>query len=96
MNQMLKGPLGRVARTHWAATLVALAVTLGVHRDHRHRTRIPIGHHVGGRGRVFLEMVSVAMGSERGLVVVRPDSPTTATAPAWSLWHDGLAQSEII
>ena len=34
---------------------------------------IGVSHHVSGRGGVFLEMLSVAMGGERGLVVVHLD-----------------------
>jgi Transposase len=71
-------PAGYAVACRWAAlgadplssNPTTVLVTLGVHRDHRHRARIPIGHHVRSRGRVFFEMLCVAMGGERRLVVV--------------------------
>src|SRR6516162_11568012 len=71
-------PLGRPR-----LRFVALAVTLGVHRDHRHRARVAISHHVSGRGGVFLEMLSVAMGGERGLVVVHLEEEHVV----WTIGH---------
>src|SRR6516165_4782005 len=71
-------PLGRPR-----LRFVTLAVTLGVHRDHRHRARVAISHHVSGRGGVFLEMLSVAMGGERGLVVVHLEEEHVV----WTIGH---------
>jgi hypothetical protein len=45
-------------------------MSLRIERDRRQRPHVAPGHHVGGRGGEFLEMIGGAMGVERGLVVI--------------------------
>src|ERR1051325_1278794 len=51
-------------------TVYISLVPLRVHRDRRHRARVALRHHVLGRRRIFLETRALAVGVERGGVVV--------------------------
>jgi hypothetical protein len=95
-------PAGYAVACCWAAlgadplgrdppTVRSLAVTLGVHRNHRHRARIPIGHHVGGRGRVFLETLSVAMAASAVVVHLKEEHVV------WTIGHhEELAAARLL